>query len=267
VARVFHLASPNPLKLDKELFNKINVEGTKSIIIGCLEAGVKELVYTSSASVIFSTTGLRGAKESEPYANPNPDAYCQSKADAEMLVLAANGKKGLKTVAVRPHSIFGEGDPGVIYGLDNAGKKNKLRFIVGKGNNIVDFTYVSNVAWGLILAGEKLAVGISCGKAYHITNDEPMPFWTFVDNFCVEMGYGRPKYTIPYWFMIFFAWCMELLFGETASMNLKKVRLAGLDHWYSCQRAKEELDYKPLVSTSEGLKRSCVYLKKTKTVH
>ena len=38
---VFHCATPAPLSVNKELFYKVNVEGTKNIIEACKEAGVK----------------------------------------------------------------------------------------------------------------------------------------------------------------------------------------------------------------------------------
>jgi len=130
IQRVFHLASPNPLKLDRFLFKKINIDGTRTVVEACKKAGVPELVYTSSASVVFSTRSIFGSNEDEPYALPNPDAYCESKAEAEKIVLNANNccsdsRPNLRTVAIRPHGIFGEGDPGVIQGLNEAGKKKK----------------------------------------------------------------------------------------------------------------------------------------------
>jgi len=166
-----------------------------------------------------------------------------------------------RTVAVRPHGIFGENDPGVIHGLNEAGKRSKLRFMIGDGSNIVDFTYVTNVSWGLILAGEHLSSGVAAGQAYHITNREPIKFWTFVDKFCQKMEYSRPRYSIPYLLLVFIAWLMELLFGENASINLKTIRLGGLHHWYSCEKATEQLGYYPLVSLEDGLSRSCSSLR------
>ena len=38
---VFHCASPPPASNDKELFMKVNVRGTETIVAACQEAGVK----------------------------------------------------------------------------------------------------------------------------------------------------------------------------------------------------------------------------------
>ena len=39
-----------------------------------------------------------------------PDAYTQTKAEAEKLVMTANERNGLVTCCIRPGSIFGPGD-------------------------------------------------------------------------------------------------------------------------------------------------------------
>ena len=36
-------------------------------------------------------------------------------------------------------------------------------------------------------------------QAFHITNDEPIPFWTFLSRILTGLNYEAPKYHIPYW--------------------------------------------------------------------
>jgi len=67
---VIHTASPAPQaegKIANALFQKVNVEGTKTIVDACLKSGVKALVYTSSASVMSDNkSDLRNATEDFP---------------------------------------------------------------------------------------------------------------------------------------------------------------------------------------------------------
>lgn len=49
---VIHTASPTLAGGSKEMYKKVNVDGTKCVIEACQKTGVKALVYTSSASVI-----------------------------------------------------------------------------------------------------------------------------------------------------------------------------------------------------------------------
>ncbi|GFN83794.1 sterol-4-alpha-carboxylate 3-dehydrogenase, decarboxylating [Plakobranchus ocellatus] len=77
---VFHCASPAPLSNNKALFYKVNVEGTQTVISTCKEVGVKRLVLTSSASVVYEGRGIRNGKEEElPYAEKPLDYYTPTK--------------------------------------------------------------------------------------------------------------------------------------------------------------------------------------------
>ena len=60
--------------------------------------------------------------------------------------MAANGKSGLATVALRPSGIFGEGDPLLVPTIVAKAKQGKMGVIIGSGRNLMDFTYVGNVA-------------------------------------------------------------------------------------------------------------------------
>jgi len=87
----------------------VNVDGTKAIIEACKLNGVKYLVYTSSAGVAYTGGNIIDLDERVPLVDKNNayDTYNVTKAEAEKLVLAANGEGGLKTVALRPSGIFG----------------------------------------------------------------------------------------------------------------------------------------------------------------
>ena len=95
------------MKQDQDIFYKVNVLGTKTIIATAAAHGVPKLVYTSSAGNVYNMTDLIGVDERMPIPETQLDAYNKSKAQAEALVLDANGKEGLHTVALRPAGIFG----------------------------------------------------------------------------------------------------------------------------------------------------------------
>lgn len=66
---------------------------------------------------------------------------------AEKLVLEANGANGtLATCALRPSGIFGEGDVTFWPTVVAKARQGKMKYIIGCGDNLVDFTYVGNVA-------------------------------------------------------------------------------------------------------------------------
>jgi sterol-4alpha-carboxylate 3-dehydrogenase (decarboxylating) len=93
-----------------EVFWKVNVEGTKAVIAAAVANGVSKLVFTSTAGVTFSGhEDMIDIDERLPYVTEETahDTYNFTKALAEQLVLEANGKEGLRTVAIRPAGIFG----------------------------------------------------------------------------------------------------------------------------------------------------------------
>ena len=55
------------------------------------------------------------------------DTYSETKAQGEALVLAANGKSGLVTCAIRPSSIFGPGDRLLVPSLVSAARSGKMK--------------------------------------------------------------------------------------------------------------------------------------------
>lgn len=79
---VIHTASPNLMGASKELYYKVNVEGTKCVIEACQKSGIKALVYTSSASVISdNASDLINADERWPVipAVSQTEYYSQTK--------------------------------------------------------------------------------------------------------------------------------------------------------------------------------------------
>jgi sterol-4alpha-carboxylate 3-dehydrogenase (decarboxylating) len=171
---VFHVAAVIASGSNEDLVRKVNVGGTQNVIDACIENGVKRLIFTSTASVVFSGSDVVYADETHPIPTRFMDSYAESKSTAERLVLAANGRGVLLTCSIRPHAIFGPRDPTFFPAIiANARKPFFMR--IGDGRNISDFTYVENAAYAHILAMERLVPGSPvAGAAYFITNGEPI---------------------------------------------------------------------------------------------
>lgn len=113
-------------------------------------------MLTSSCSVVYNGQDLRNAREdSTPFPKNFMDYYTQTKMLQERLVLAAHQPTQLRTIAIRPHGIFGPGDHTVSQMLRQA-SLGKMKAVLGNGANIVDFTYVRNVTHGHVLAAQRL---------------------------------------------------------------------------------------------------------------
>lgn len=94
--------------LGPEVYEKVNVNGTEVILRACASSSVRKLVFTSSGGVVYDgEENLVDVDERLAYPAVPLDAYNETKARAEKLVLDANGKDGLLTCAIRPAGIFG----------------------------------------------------------------------------------------------------------------------------------------------------------------
>ena len=143
VETVFHVAAKVGVWGRYEDFFRANVLGTRAVLQGCRTHRVRRLVYTSTPSVVYNGRDLAGADESMPLATRCPAAYPLTKAIAESEVLAANSP-ALSTVALRPHLIWGAGDPHLVPRIIAQARAGRLR-IVGSGRNRVDLGYLAAV--------------------------------------------------------------------------------------------------------------------------
>uniref|UniRef100_W5NC96 Sterol-4-alpha-carboxylate 3-dehydrogenase, decarboxylating n=1 Tax=Lepisosteus oculatus TaxID=7918 RepID=W5NC96_LEPOC len=260
---VFHCASPSPASDDRALFHRVNVEGTRTVLQACREAGVQRLVLTSSASVVFEGTDIKNASEDLPYARRPIDYYTETKIQQEKLVLeACDPGRGFLTVAIRPHGIFGPRDPQLVPILVDSARRGKMKFIIGFTLNMITLAYSpALLSWRAEGRVRPRELTPSCPRqAYHITNDEPVRFWEFLSRLLVGLGYEAPRYHLPYrlvYGLALLLWLLAVLLRPLLTFRPTftpmRVALAGTHHYYSCARAKQELGYRPLVSLEEAI--------------
>ena len=240
-------------------FHRVNVLGTQSVIEACRRAGVPRLVYTSTPSVVHGGASLDGVTEVTAYPTHFDAPYPATKALAEQAVLAANGPT-LSTVALRPHLIWGPGDPHLIPRVLAKARAGKLRRI-GNRPVVVDVTYVENAADAHLLAADRLSPEAACaGRAYFITNGEPVGLWDFLNRVLTIHGLPPVTRTVPVWAAKFAGVALETayrLLGRAAEPPLTRFVAGQLStsHWYDISAARRDLGYAPAVSVAEGLRR------------
>ncbi len=257
VDRVFHVAAKVGVWGPYADFFSANVLGTRALLEGCSEHGVRTLVYTSTPSVVYNGRDLAGANETLPLTTACPSAYPLTKAIAEREVLAANGAS-LRTVALRPHLIWGVGDPHLVPRILERARAGRLR-IVGNGENRVDMVHVENAVDAHLLAEQALSVapGSVAGRAYFITNGEPVVLWDWINQLLVALG--QPPVTRRVSLrsasvagaVCETLWRLLRLSGEPPMTRFIASELAK-DHWFSLDAARRDLGYLPRVTMAEG---------------
>lgn len=269
---VHHVAAlPGIWGLESD-FRSINVDGTDTVIAACRKNRVTRLVYTSSPSVIYSGGDIRGESESElPYPVRHNCIYPRTKAIAERRVLASDrtpleGGLMFRTVALRPHLIWGPGDRNLIPRLIEKARNGQLR-IVGSGDNMVDVVYVDNAARAQITAADALKSRPDriSGKAYFITQQKPVKLWDFINEILGMAQVPQVRSHISYNLAWLAGAIMEV--GHTLTGSQREPRMTRFlaqqlakDHFFDIMAAKMELGYVPEISTDEGLKRLEIWL-------
>ncbi|OAI56865.1 3-beta hydroxysteroid dehydrogenase [Planctomyces sp. SCGC AG-212-M04] len=265
VDTVFHTAAVPGIWGPWSLYYETNTLGTLNVIAGCIAQRVSRLIYTSSPSVVYDGRPHEGEDESLPYPARFSAFYPQSKALAEQAVLEANGVSDLKTVALRPHLIWGPRDNHLLPRLIQRAKQRKLRR-VGDGRNQVSNSYVENTAHAHLLAAKALEEGLPCaGKAYFINEPKPVLLWEWVDQLLETAGLKPIQRGVP----ASFAWGAGAilegaarLVGSRQEPMMTRFLASQLSssHWYRIDAAQRDFRYAPLVSPDEGLRRTAADL-------
>jgi nucleoside-diphosphate-sugar epimerase len=236
-----------------------NVRGTDHVLAACELHRIDKLVYTSSPSVIHGGEDLNGVNESAPYAKRYLAPYPQTKALAEQRVLKANSPQ-LATVVLRPHLIWGVGDPHLLPRILDRARKGRLRHI-GEVSKKIDTVHVDNAAEAHVLALEKLKIGSSiAGKVYFITNGEPVMQDAIINSLLKAGGFPPETRRMPLGPAQFLATVMETtyrLFGIKREPPLTRFIVEQLStaHWFNIAAARRDLGYAPRVTMHEGLVR------------
>jgi len=256
---VFHVAA----KVDPwgayQPFHKTNVVGTENVLTAMRSRRVPKLVYTSTPSVIHSGGDLAGVDESEPYPEHFEAAYPQTKAMAEMAVLAANDAE-LSTIALRPRLIWGPEDTNLVPQLVARARSGQLR-LVGDGSNLVDTVYIDNAVDAHLLAADRLEPGASCaGRPYFISNGEPWPMKKVINGILGAAGLSPEERTVPLKAALVAGAVFENLykvFPKKGGPRMTRfvARSFASAHWFDISAARRDLGYEPRISIDEGLVR------------
>jgi nucleoside-diphosphate-sugar epimerase len=269
---VFHLAAlvdwgTHP----KQTLYDVNVGGTQNVITACKAHGIGALVYTSSEDAIYPGRAVRDADESLPYPSKFPNAYCSSKAEAEKLVTAANGSE-LRTAALRPGGIYGEGDPYHLPPLIRMARRG-FYMRIGSGEARCQNVYVGNVARAHAAAARALLDGNAkaAGGVYFVTDSPPENFFVFLDRIVRLSGYSlRPENLwIPSWIMYALgclaeaaAFLLRPIHRFNPGLSRFAVRYTSCDFTFSGRAARRDLDYEPRYPVDEAAARTATFFKR-----
>ena len=164
--------------------------------------------------------------------------------------------------------MWGPGDKNVVPRVLALAKKGRLK-IIGYGRNKVDVTHITNVVDAHLFAEEALVTcnligykgsgrpGVG-GKAYFITNGEPVILWDWINE--LLRGVGAPEITKRVSLNTAYTaggalellWSLLPLKGEPPMTRFVAKEMA-TDHWFDISAARRDLGYHPLVTVAQGM--------------
>ncbi|MFN9719860.1 MAG: NAD-dependent epimerase/dehydratase family protein [Planctomycetota bacterium] len=260
IEAVFHSAAVPGVWGAWEHYHRINTSGTQNVLNACRTNGVRRLIYTSSPSVVFDGYNHVDADESLPYPSQWMCHYPHSKALGEQAVLSANNPDSLRTIALRPHLIWGPRDNHLIPRLIQKARSGRLRR-VGDGTNVVSVAYVENVAAAHIQAEQSLRNSTTAaGKPYFINEPQSVNLWDWINLLLERTGLPPVTKSISassarrLGAIMETIWTIGRLNGEPPMTRFVAAQLA-CSHSYSIEAARRDFGYAPAVSVEEGLRR------------
>ena len=223
---VVHVAALYSYDAPEAEFERVNVEGTRTLLEAASAKGLRRFVFTSTAGTCGPVPGRIATEEDEPPAWELGVSYKRTKLAAERLALET------RAVVVNPTTPVGEGDakPTPTGQMIEDVATGKIRAFVGTtGLNLVD---VRDVAHGHALAlergepGERYLLGgvnLSLEDLFGVIAD--------------HAGRGRPRIRVPY--------PVVEVAAKAGFANADEVKLARIPMYFSSEKARSRLGYEP----------------------
>jgi dihydroflavonol-4-reductase len=238
VAADYRLWVPHP-----DAIYRTNVDGSRSLIRGAMEAGVRRIVYTSSVATLGINRDQTPSDEDTPVSLSDMTGhYKRSKFLAEQAVSELVQNEQAPVVIVNPSTPIGARDvkptPTGRIVLDML--RRRMPAYVDTGLNFVN---VEDVAAGHLLAFEKGVIG-----QRYVLGGENMSLRAFLELIAGVAGMKAPRIRIPITPLVPAAWIAERIAGATGRepfATVDSLRMARKHMFYSSEKAKRALGYAP----------------------
>ena len=243
---VYHCAAIVKDYGPKDVFNKINVEGTKNLVAASETSSVKRFIFLSHIRYESGT---------------NRGYYHETKAKAEHYLLEKFRHDCFPVVIIRPGNVYGPGATTWVLRPLRAIQKNRIA-LIDKGTGIFLHTYIDNLLDALELA---VQAPRAVGEIIDVTDGENRTTWGVYLNALAQMA-GKPPVTRN--------------MSKATGVIVSKLMMAGyvlfhIEPWVtpvavkifsnqntvSLERAKALLGYEPKVDFAQGMQHVEQWLK------
>ncbi len=242
---VFHVAADYRLwALNPDEIYHANVDGTRTLMLAALEAGVPRIVYTSSVATLgLNRDGRPADEETAVTLDDMIGPYKRSKYLAEEEVRRLVDERGLPAVIVNPSTPIGPRDikPTPTGRMIRDAVAGRMPAYVDTGLNIV---HVDDVAEGHLLAYRTGEVG-----QRYILGSENLSLSEILAEIAGLMGRKPPRIKLPHGLIMPIAHVAEtwarLTRGSEPMVTPDAVRMARKWMYFSTSKAEAALGYRP----------------------
>jgi 2-alkyl-3-oxoalkanoate reductase len=257
VERVYHAAAQVGDWGPWERYVAVTIQGTANMLAAAKKARVKRFLQVSSISayghpdgaglVLDETAPLGVSLHKWSY-------YSRAKVEAEKLAWAAHNAGDVPVTVVKPSWLYGPRDRASMPRLIHAIRAGKAK-LIGDGTNRLNLTHAANEAEGCILAAttEK-----ALGQNYNLSNDGVITQGEYFNAIAAAIGAKPVTRTVPYKVARTAAFVFEL-FGHLFAckkpplVTRYAVWLMGRRCFFSCEKARRELNWQPRIGYEKGI--------------
>ena len=237
---VFHLAAQtivgianrNPLSTFES-----NVRGTWNLLEACRRSPMVKSVVLASSDKAYGDQEVLPYTEDMPLQGKHP--YDVSKSCADLIAQSYAHTFGVPLAITRCGNFYGGGDLNwnrVVPGTIRSVLRGERPIIRSDGNYIRDYFYIEDGAEAYMLLAERLMKNPDLkGKAYNFSNEAQISVLELVNSILAKMG-SRLK--------------PEIL--NHASNEIRH-------QFLSAERARKELNWKPMFTLDEGLDKTIAW--------
>lgn len=232
----------------------VNVEGTRRLLEGAVEAGVARAIQVSSVAVYGDAPGPLSEETPLDWPLPPWDYYGRSKREGEEVAFRFHREGRLAVTVFRPPAIMGERDrlfiPYLLRWI-----RGPVILLPGPGRNRLPVVYAGNLVDPFL----KVVEGMGGGEVFNLTEDVEVTLRDLLEGLCRQVGKHPRFITVPAGMVRKGAALAEGLgFRIPGARDLKLTRVARLvleDNPYPARKAKAVLGWAPRFTLDEALAR------------
>lgn len=247
---VFHTAAIVEEDGPRDLYERVNIEGTRTVCNVAQQLGVRRLVHLSSV-MVYGFDYPQDVAEDGPV-DGQGNVYNDTKLASERVALSFNDPQRLGVIVIRPGDVYGRGSlPWVTRPVQML--RRGVFMLPGRGSGVINHVHVDNLIDGVMLAVDHDAIG----EAFNITDGVATRCDAFFAPHARLAGVRRVP-ALPTWAVMLLMRLSQpwwRLRGQTPPASPTALRFLLRRHRYSIAKAQARLGYQPRIDLEQGMQQ------------